>query len=199
MSTASNRKNSARKSGLGKLIVALAGLVGLLIVGGTLFMATSASAASTGSKSLCSGYEACEAAGMTTHGYVKNAQNSYWHSYAGHNCTNYVAFLMDAKGYKLPVVDGKKLSIGNATLWAERAASAGVKVDTKATVGSVAQWVAGGKISKYGHVAIVEKVAPEGITISEDNYKADGTGEYHWTFIPTGSSAFPTNFVHFVA
>src|SRR5919206_3065113 len=41
---------------------------------------------------LCTGYEGCQREGKGSAGYARANDRMYWQMYAGHNCTNYVAF-----------------------------------------------------------------------------------------------------------
>lgn len=138
--------------------------------------------AGAASSTLCTGYDTCEKAGYTHHGYKAKSENKsrYWLMYAGHNCTNYVA-------YMLVTYDGASKSrpwtgSGNASNWGKALAS---KTDRTVTVGSVAWW-------KYGHVAYVEEARADGsIVISEDSWG----GEFHWRVVKPGSS-WPDGFIH---
>ena len=142
---------------------------------------------------LCSGssYSTCTNAGYTDHGYGANNGTSYWGMYQGHNCTNYVAYVLQTVNHKSPVT-----GLGNANNWATNASSKGFIVNNRAVKGSVAQWnsYAGGT-GVDGHVAYVESVSSDGsITVSEDAYSA---GPFRWRVISPGSSYWPSNFIRF--
>ncbi|MDX6322362.1 MAG: hypothetical protein QOF52_2220 [Propionibacteriaceae bacterium] len=96
---------------------------------------------------------------------------SYWAMYAGHNCTNYVAYRMISKGVtKSPW----GLPGGSAWQWRANAKKVKIKVDTNPTVGSVIQWnrnTNGG--GRSGHVAYVERVTDTSILISEDSWSGN--------------------------
>lgn len=171
--------------------LAVAGIAATLVSGGGFATTQAFASAAAGAHTLCSGYSACDARGMTDHGYATHASVEHWNSATGHNCTNYAAYVVTSTGYELP----KGVVLGNATLWASQAAAGGVKVDHTPTVGAVAQWVAGEHSSQYGHVGVVEKVTDKEIVVSADNYQ----GDFHWTVIPRSDAAFPTSFVHFTA
>ncbi len=140
---------------------------------------------------LCSGYSSCEAAGFTTHGYAQHRSTSYWGMYAGHNCTNYAA-------YVLSMVDGMHtppylVGHGNAYQWGPAAQANGVTVDGTPTVGAVAWWNQY-NVPSSGHVAIVEQVGAGFIVVSEDDFG----GDFHWAKIGPGNF-YPTAFIHFLA
>ncbi|MDT8914719.1 CHAP domain-containing protein [Amycolatopsis sp. PS_44_ISF1] len=61
---------------------------------------------------------------------------------------------------------------GNAKYWDDNARQNGFRVDNNPTVGSTAQTDAG----QYGHVAIVDSV--NGNTVTVEDYNWDGTGHY---------------------
>lgn len=137
---------------------------------------------------LCTGYAACNAAGYTSHGYNDTTnQTMYWRSYAGHNCTNYAAYVEST----VFGVGNPPGLMGNAVDWAANAAAYGMgSVDTNPTVGSVAWWNGTAGMGSSGHVAIVEAVGSGSVTVSEDNWG----GDFHWrTYATSGISGF----IHF--
>jgi surface antigen len=141
---------------------------------------------------LCSGsaYSSCTNAGYTDHGFGPNNGNSYWGAYAGHNCTNYVA-------YTLQTVNGAPTPgylLGNGSDWDNTAGSHGVLVNGGPVRGSIAQWeVTTARPS--GHVAYVEAVNADGsITVSQDNWSA---GPFSWQNLLPGSANWPNHFIHF--
>lgn len=161
-------------------------LTALSLSAATLTALPSAKAAST---VLCTGYAACNAAGYTSHGYNDTTnQTMYWRSYAGHNCTNYAAFV-ESTVYGVGNPPGL---MGNAVDWAANAAAYGMgSVDANPTVGSVAWWNGTAGMGSSGHVAIVEAVNGNGtVTVSEDNWG----GNFYWrTYAVSGISGF----IHF--
>ncbi len=113
----------------------------------------------------------------------------WWRMYAGHNCTNYVAYrLVQAGMSRVRPWNGE----GDADNWGR--VKQGI-TDDKPMVGSVAWWkrnVPGAGSS--GHVAYVEKViSPREIVISEDSW----SGDFHWRRIMRSGSGWPTGFIHF--
>lgn len=171
--------------------------MGLMLIG--IFLpATPAAAASASWPALCSGnaYSTCINAGYTDHGYGGNNSTSYWTMYAGHNCTNYAAYMAINNGAGTP-----KYNLGVAADWANNATKSGIRVDGTPAVGAIAQYNAyAGESGSSGHVAYVESVAHNNdgsvssITISEDNYSS---GPFRWRKIPVGDSDWPSNFIHF--
>jgi surface antigen len=107
----------------------------------------------------------------------------YWYAAAGHNCTNYVAWRLILNGEP-----ANRSSLGNASQWDTWATSHGVPANSTPAVGSIAQWNGG-----TGHVAYVESVSGNSITVTEDNYS---TGPYRKRVITT-SGDWPDNFLHF--
>jgi surface antigen len=137
---------------------------------------------------LCTGYSACERAGMSHAGYAQVNQQMYWRMYSGHNCTNYAAYRMIKSG--MPNVrpwDGG----GNATYWGT---SMPKITDTVPRVGAIAWWRAGVyPAGSAGHVAYVEEVVSSSeIIISQDMWG----GDFSWARI-TRSSGWPSGFIHF--
>lgn len=160
-----------------------AGAVALLpVLAGAVALAPSAHAATT---TLCTGYTACNGAGYTSHGYndVTNT-TMYWRAYAGHNCTNYAAYV-ETTVYQVPAPPGL---MGNASDWGTNAVAYGIgTVSTTPTVGSVAWWNATAGMSSSGHVAVVESVGSGTVTVSEDNWG----GDFHWrTYATAGITGF---------
>lgn len=78
----------------------------------------------------------------------------------GANCTNYAAWKLIRNGANGPMY------LGNANTWDDRARSWGYAVDRTPAVGAIAQWNYG----EFGHVAYVEAVNGNTITISESNF-----------------------------
>ena len=71
--------------------------VGLLSSVGLVAVPSAGRAAGT-STFLCTGYTACKQAGYSDAGYSANNDTMYWRMYAGHNCTNYVAYRLVKSG-----------------------------------------------------------------------------------------------------
>ena len=155
---------------------------------------------------LCSGksYATCTSAGYTAHGYDgTNADgtavnsHSYWTMFAGHNCTNYAAYMAIQNGASTPSVN-----LGDGGSWAVQAAKSTTKIPVNGTAaaGAIAQWNAGtGGAGAPGHVDYVEAVVTTSdgkttITVSEDNYDV---GPFTWKTITSGDSDWPSNFIHF--
>ena len=137
---------------------------------------------------LCWGYTGCAQQGMGDGGYGRSSGSMYWRMYAGHNCTNYVAFRMIQSG--MPNVRPWEGS-GNATYWGT---SMPKITDSTPTVGSVAWWKAGVyPAGSAGHVAYVEKVVDSNtIIVSQDSWG----GEFSWARI-TRDRGWPSGFIHF--
>ena len=138
---------------------------------------------------LCYGYNACSAAGMSSAGYATANKKMYWRMYAGHNCTNYVAYRMVQSG--LPNTR-PWTGAGNATYWGT---SVPKLTNTTPTVGAVAWWRANqGPAGSAGHVAYVEKVvSADEIIVSQDSWR----GDFSWATITRASGNWPSGFIHF--
>lgn len=138
---------------------------------------------------LCYGYQACAAAGMSSAGYATANKKMYWRMYAGHNCTNYVAYRMVQGGMPntRPWSGG-----GNATYWGT---SVPKLTNSTPTVGSVAWWKANqGPAGSAGHVAYVEQVvSADEIIISQDSWR----GDFSWARVTRSSGNWPSGFIHF--
>lgn len=109
-------------------------------------------------------------------------------AYGPHNCTLYVAYLLQESGISLTWS-------ANAFAWASTAASNGAVVNQIPSVGSVAQW-------NSDHIAFVDAVTPNYIVITSDNFQPKGVGTLPGGFsdsfdIARHSPAMPDNFVHF--
>jgi surface antigen len=139
---------------------------------------------------LCSGYSSCVSNGYTDHGYEAKSGTSYWGMFAGHNCTNYVA-------YVLKMINGAptpSTGLGNGSEWDTNATVNGYQVDDVPALGAVAQWEDSGG-HPGGHVAYVEAVNSNGsIWVSQDSYPA---GPFTWKGLSVGSSDWPDHFIHF--
>jgi surface antigen len=109
-------------------------------------------------------------------------------AYGPHNCTLYVAYLLQESGITLSWS-------ANATGWASEAASNGAVVNQVPTAGSVAQW-------NSGHIAFVDAVTARYVLITSDNFQPYDAGTMPGGFtdsfeIARNSPAMPDNFVHF--
>ena len=109
-------------------------------------------------------------------------------AYGPHNCTLYVAYLLQESGINLSWS-------ANAFDWAREAASSGAVVNQTPAVGSVAQW-------NSNHIAFVDAVTPNFIVITSDNFQPYGVGTMPGGFtdsfdISRNSPAMPDNFIHF--
>jgi surface antigen len=169
--------------------LALVGLLGALVAGGAA-LAVPADAV-TGTR-LCHGYDDCRARGYSDHGYEVNGGGSYWNMYVGHNCTNYVAFRLVQGGMsnlRPPADPGQSNARLSAYLWGLVYAS---RTDSTPKVGSVAWW-GSGAAGSIGHVAYVEQVDADSITVSEDSSSGN---DFDWKRITRGAG-WPTGFIHF--
>jgi surface antigen len=153
-------------------LLALAAVLGALLVA-----APPAEATST---LLCQKFAPCTRAGYSNYGYNRNYTKMWWRMYAGHNCTNYVAYRMVSRGMS---ATRPWSGSGDARNW-------GVvfKAKTNATpmVGSVAWW-------STNHVAYVEQIIDANtIVISEDHYG----GTFDWRKVVRAGGGWPTGFIH---
>lgn len=157
----------------------------------------SAISSPTAYANLAIGFEECWEEGYSTNGWEDHYEDvfasddfydyGYWLAYAGHNCTNYAAYMAIRNGAETRVA-------GNATDWAENAREEGYRVDGIPAVGAIAHWYGGQKgYGPSGHVAYVERVFDDYIEISEDSYSSK---IFKWRRIYVDSSAWPDNFLH---
>jgi len=103
--------------------------------------------------------------------------------YASRYCTSWVAWaLHNRNGFEMP------RAIGHAANWGHWAPNNGYAVNMTPVVGSVAWWDDGG----YGHVAWVEAVSGDQVTIQEYNYGY--TGNYNRRIITRTSVS---GYIHF--
>ncbi|MCW2814363.1 MAG: hypothetical protein JWN84_1818 [Nocardioides sp.] len=142
------------------------------------------------SRYLCTGYASCASAGYSHAGYASRSQTMYWRMYAGHNCTNYVAYRMIQAGMS---TERPWTGSGNASNWG---AAMSRITDSTPAVGAVAWWKAGvAGAGSSGHVAYIERVvSPTEIVISEDSW----SGDFHWRTIYKDGPGWPSGFIHFV-
>lgn len=147
-----------------------------------------AAPAMAGYTTLCWGYKGCAELGMTASGYAAANKTSYWRMYAGHNCTNYVAYRMVKSG--LPN-ERPWSGSGNAEVWGVAMAPL---TDQTPTVGAIAWWKQNvWPAGSAGHVAYVEKViSPTEIIVSQDSWG----GDFSWARITKDGNGWPNGFVH---
>ena len=146
-------------------------------------------AAHASSTYLCTGYAGCHEDGYSHYGYRSASRHMWWQMYAGHNCTNYVAYRLVRGGMsRTRPWSGS----GNADNWGRVKSRI---TNGKPMVGAVAWWrrnVPGA--GSNGHVAYVEKVISRTkVVISEDSW----SGDFHWRRISKAGSGWPTGFIHF--
>jgi surface antigen len=147
------------------------------VLGGLLVAAPPASATST---LLCKGFTGCARVGYSNFGYSANYRKMWWRMYAGHNCTNYVAYRMVSRGMS---ATRPWSGSGDARNWGVVFAS---KTNHTPMVGSVAWW-------STNHVAYVEQIIDANtIIISEDHYG----GDFDWRKIVRSGGGWPTGFIH---
>ncbi|WP_435742434.1 CHAP domain-containing protein [Nocardioides sp. SYSU DS0663] len=169
-----------------RVLAAVVLLLGSVLTGVTISPAAPASAGST---YLCKGYAGCRDAGYSNAGYQAASKQMFWRMYAGHNCTNYVAYRMVRSG--MPNTrpwDGG----GNAEHWGRQMASI---TDQTPMVGAVAWWKANVPgAGSSGHVAYVEQVVSNReIIVSEDSWG----GDFSWRRITKDGTGWPSGFIHF--
>lgn len=142
------------------------------------------------SRTLCTGYTSCNAAGYSDAGYGANSRRMYWRMYGGHNCTNYVAYRMVQAG----MPDERPWTgDGDAKNWGVAMSRI---TDATPAVGAVAWWRAGVTgAGASGHVAYIERVvSPTEIVISEDSWG----GDFKWRTVYKDGPGWPSGFIHFV-
>lgn len=148
-----------------------------------------ASPASAGWSVLCTGYASCVRDGFSHAGYATARRTMWWRMYAGHNCTNYVAYRMVRSG--MPN-ERPWSGSGNATHWGVARSDL---LDAVPRVGSVAWWRAGTRSGgRVGHVAYVEQVVSSTeVVVSQDS----SGGSFSWARIRRSEGGWPTGFLHF--
>ena len=133
-------------------------LLPVLLITAALTAVSPAGAPPAGASSTyhCSGYEPCADAGYSSSGYAAASNKMYWRMYAGHNCTNYVAYRMIKAGMS---TERPWSGSGNASNWGVQMSKI---TDQTPRVGAVAWWKAGVVgAGSSGHVAYVEKVVSD--------------------------------------
>lgn len=138
---------------------------------------------------LCTGYAPCQEQGYSHAGYRGASDRMWWRMYAGHNCTNYVAYRMVKGG-----LSAERPWSGTGMAWNWGRANARI-TDDRPMVGAVAWWKANAPgTGSSGHVAYVEKViSATKIVISEDSW----SGDFHWRRLHKSDGRWPTGFIHF--
>ncbi len=172
-----------RASRTATLLTLLAALLGLTIPHNPARISLAASSY------VCTGYKGCEAAGYGNGGYRQAGSTMYWRMYAGHNCTNYVAYRLIQNG----MPDSRPWEgSGTAANWGAAMAS---KTDQTPRVGAVAWYKANAApAGSAGHVAYVEQVISDTeIVVSEDYWG----GDFHWRRITKTGAGWPSGFIHF--
>ncbi len=170
------------------LLGALAGvLVGVLALG---LLVVAPPAGNASSTYLCTGYSACNRAGYSDGGYGANNGRMYWRMYAGHNCTNYVAYRMIRAG-----MSGERPWSGSGMAYNWGHVRSDI-TDQTPRVGAVAWWDRNsGGVGSSGHVAVVERVvSSREIVVSEDSWG----GDFDWRRIVRDGRGWPSGFIHFV-
>jgi surface antigen len=197
------RRGTSRSArGKRRLPAAALHLLILIVIGAGMPLVTPAGAVAAGVPStvLCTGWAGCASQGYPSYGYAARGYQSYWNMSPGDECTNYVAYVeSQVLGAPTP-----GYLLGNGGQWAASAAARGVTVNDVPSAGAVAEWNGGSYgMGPLGHVAVVEKVGPDGsyIDISQQNIGSAADG-YEWVQINAGFPAttwqeWPDNFIHF--
>ena len=172
--------------GAGRVTTLFIGVLALLVLA---MPTTVGKITLTTSTYLCDGYAGCQAAGYGNAGYRQASSTMYWRMFAGHNCTNYVAYRLIQSG--MPDVR-PWTGDGNASNWGVAMASI---TDQTPTVGSVAWYKPHvTPAGSNGHVAFVEKVISDTeIVVSEDYWG----GDFHWRRVTKTGGGWPSGFIHF--
>ena len=131
---------------------------------------------------LCSGSSFSQTAKCDP-AWAVNMTFMHWRMYAGHNCTNYVAWRLSVDGVPQP-----KYLLGNARDWAPRAKRHGVPVNTTPAVGAVGSWPG------RNHVVYIDEVRADSLLITEDSYSSKRYRKY---ISYPGERNYPTQFIHF--
>lgn len=157
----------------------------LLVTTGIVFVP--AQKAEAGTYQYCKGYSACSKQSKTNHSYSSNLRKSYWRMHPGHNCTNYVAYMMVKAG----AGSGRPAALksGNGYGWG---VSFKKKMNKTPAMGSVAWWGKGKGYGSTGHVAYVERV----ISSSEILVSEEGSLGFRWRKITKSGAGWPSGFIH---
>ena len=156
----------------------LSGFLAALVAASVVLAPTPAHAETT----LCIGKSFTETAKCDP-AWAVNMTFMHWRMYAGHNCTNYVAWRLSVDGVTQP-----SYRLGNAGSWASAAKRHGVPVNGTPAAGSVATWPG------RNHVAYVEEVRPDSLLISEDSWSQK---RYRKFIVFRGERNYPSQFIHF--
>jgi surface antigen len=116
-----------------------------------------------------------------------------WRFY-NRECTSFVAWRLNSENQVAFDDYWQGQHWGNASNWKNAATALGIPVDNKPTRGAVAWWSAHSAGSSVGHVAWVETVGDNAITIEEYNYLH--RGKYDTRIISESSSLWPSGFIH---
>ena len=116
-----------------------------------------------------------------------------WQFY-NRECTSWVAWRLNSENQVAFNDYWQGAHWGNASNWKNAAKSLGIPVDNNPTRGAVAWWSAGSAGSSRGHVAWVQTVSDNAITIEEYNYLH--AGMYDTRTITSSSSMWPSGFIH---
>jgi surface antigen len=164
-----------------------AGVIAALLL--SLLTLVSPAPTSATSTYLCTGYRPCARAGYSHAGYARANNQMYWRMYAGHNCTNYVAYRMIKNG-----MSASRPWSGSGMAYNWGVANSRI-TDQTPRVGAVAWWKRNtGGVGSSGHVAYVEKViSNRRIIVSEDSWG----GDFDWRKIVKSGSGWPSGFIHF--
>ncbi len=116
-----------------------------------------------------------------------------WQFY-NRECTSWVAWRLNSENNVAFNDYWRGAHWGNASNWRNAARSLDIPVDNNPTRGAVAWWSAGSAGSSRGHVAWVQTVSDNAITIEEYNYLH--AGMYDTRTITSSSSMWPSGFIH---
>jgi len=116
-----------------------------------------------------------------------------WQFYS-RECTSWVAWRLNSENQVAFNDYWQGVHWGNASNWKNAARALDIPVDNNPTRGAVAWWSAGSAGSSRGHVAWVQTVSDNAITIEEYNYLH--AGMYDTRTITSSSSMWPSGFIH---
>src|SRR6478735_4158226 len=116
-----------------------------------------------------------------------------WQFY-NRECTSWVAWRLNSENQVAFNDYWQGVHWGNASNWKNAARALDIPVDNNPTRGAVAWWSAGSAGSSRGHVAWVQTVSDNAITIEEYNYLR--AGFYDTRTISRSSSMWPSGFIH---
>jgi surface antigen len=116
-----------------------------------------------------------------------------WQFY-NRECTSWVAWRLNSENQVAFNDYWQGVHWGNASNWKNAAKALSIPVDNNPSRGAVAWWSAGSAGSSRGHVAWVQTVSDNAITIEEYNYLH--AGMYDTRTITSSSSMWPSGFIH---